>query len=169
MLVREGVSGGATPSLQVFEIGTLSNKRHPSDILPFLPAFRHLFNPLPTKSSQMTSKVCRVALSDLECVTNTMVKLSGPLWYLNIRKGMYVYWVLTTLTTTEAVKFADKELSKFCSSWTSNAWDEMDWARIKELQVRDVLEQRQAQADIAQRGKCLQCPQFLKHVSSLSG
>ena len=115
----------------------------------------------------MTAKVCRVALSDLECVTNTIVKLGGPLWYLNIKKGMRFYPIVDGDSTdeTEAIKFADKELSKLCTSWTSNVWDEMDWARIKELQVRDVLEQRHAQADIAQKCKCLQCPHFLKHVS----
>lgn len=66
---------------------------------------------------------------------------------------------------TEASKFADKELTKHCASWTSSVWDEIDWARIKELQVRDILEKRQKQASIAQGCKCLQCPSFLKHVS----
>jgi antiviral helicase SKI2 len=78
-----------------------------------------------------------------------MVKVGGPTWYLNIKK--------------EAIKFADKELSKLCSSWTSPVWDEMDWARIKELQVRDILEKRQALAAITQSCRCLQCPSFLKH------
>ncbi|GAQ06728.1 putative ATP-dependent RNA helicase C550.03c [Aspergillus lentulus] len=149
IIVREGVGGGASPSIQVLEIGKLSHRRHPSDILPFLPRFRHLLHPLPTRGADMTLKVCKIPLSDLECVTNTMVKVGGPTWYLNIKK--------------EAIKFADKELSKLCASWTSPVWDEMDWARIKELQVRDILEKRQAQAAITQSCRCLQCPSFLKH------
>lgn len=68
---------------------------------------------------------------------------------------------------TEAAKVADKSLSKYTSSWVTNAWDEMDWSRIKELQVRDVLDKRQAQAQIAQSCHCLQCPNFLKHVSGM--
>lgn len=64
----------------------------------------------------------------------------------------------------EAIKFADKELSKLCSSWTNPVWDELDWTRIKELQVRDILEKRQAQATISQACRCLECPNFLKHV-----
>lgn len=66
----------------------------------------------------------------------------------------------------EAIKFADKELSKLCSSWTSPVWDELDWTRIKELQVRDILEKRQEQATLSQTCRCLECPNFLKHVGS---
>lgn len=88
IIVREGVGGAnATPNIQVLEIGTLSTKREPSDILPFLPAYRHLFRPLPTRSADMTLKTCRIPLADVECVTNTMVKIGGPIWYLNIKKG----------------------------------------------------------------------------------
>ncbi|PYH77902.1 antiviral helicase [Aspergillus uvarum CBS 121591] len=149
IIVREGIGGGATPTIQVLEIGRIGSRRHPSDILPFLPEFRHRFQPLPTRAADMTLKTSKVPLTDLECITNTMIKLGGPIWYLNIKK--------------EAMKFADKELVKFCASWTQPAWDEMDWTRIKELQVRDILEKRQQQAAIAQSCRCLQCPNFLKH------
>ncbi|PYI21976.1 antiviral helicase [Aspergillus violaceofuscus CBS 115571] len=149
IIVREGIGGGATPTIQVLEIGRFGSRRHPSDILPFLPEFRHRFQSLPTRAADMTLKTSKVPLTDLECITNTMIKLGGPIWYLNIKK--------------EAMKFADKELVKFCASWTQPAWDEMDWTRIKELQVRDILEKRQQQAAIAQSCRCLQCPNFLKH------
>ncbi|OJJ46626.1 hypothetical protein ASPZODRAFT_152081 [Penicilliopsis zonata CBS 506.65] len=149
IVVKEGVSGGTTPSIQVLEIGTLSSRRHPSDILPFTPAFRHLLQPLPTRAADMTLKVCRVPIQDLECVTKTLIKLGGPIWYLNIKK--------------EAAKYADKELSKLCASWTNPVWDEVDYERIKELQVRDILEKRQAQINIAQSCKSLECPTFLAH------
>ncbi|RAK71178.1 SKI complex RNA helicase subunit SKI2 [Aspergillus fijiensis CBS 313.89] len=149
IIVREGIGGGATPTIQVLEIGRIGSRRHPSDILPFLPEFRHRFQSLPTRAADMTLKTSKIPLTDLECITNTMIKLGGPIWYLNIKK--------------EAMKFADKELVKFCASWTQPAWDEMDWTRIKELQVRDILEKRQQQAAIAQSCRCLQCPNFLKH------
>ncbi|CRG91431.1 antiviral helicase SKI2 [Talaromyces islandicus] len=148
VIVREGIGSGE-PNIQVLEIGAVSDKRHQSDILPFLPTFRHLFRNLPTKSEGMTLKVLRVPLVDVECVTNTLVKVGGPIWYLNIKK--------------EALKFGDKELSKHCASWEDSTWDELDWARVKELQVRDILNQRQAQAAIAQSCQCLSCPHFLKH------
>jgi antiviral helicase SKI2 len=87
IIVREGIAGGGEPTIQVLEIGVLGDKRHPSDILPFLPTFRHLFRPLPTQSADMTLKISRVLLADVECVTNTMVKIGGPIWYLNIKRG----------------------------------------------------------------------------------
>ncbi|KAF9886665.1 hypothetical protein FE257_011178 [Aspergillus nanangensis] len=149
VIVREGVGGGSTPNIQVLEIGKLGSRRHPSDILPFLPHFRRLLQTLPTRGADMNLKVQKIPLSDLECITNTLVKLGGPTWYLNIKK--------------EAIKFADKELAKLCGSWETPVWDEMDWTRMKELQVRDALERRQAQATIAQSCRCLQCPDFLKH------
>ncbi|KAL4818822.1 armadillo-type protein [Aspergillus spinulosporus] len=148
IIVRE-VGGGPNPVIQILEIGKLNSKRHPSEILPFLPAFRGFLNPLPTRAADMTLKVFKIPIADIECVTNTIVKLSGPTWYLNIKK--------------EAIRFADKELSKLCSSWTTSVWDELDWARIKELQLRDILDKRREQANTAQSCDCLKCPKFLKH------
>ncbi|KAL4807189.1 armadillo-type protein [Aspergillus unguis] len=148
VIVRE-VGGGANPVVQILEIGKMSSKRHPSEILPFLPAFRSFLAPLPTRAADMTLKVSKIPITDIECVTNTIVKLNGPPWYLNIKK--------------EAIKFADKELSKLCASWTTPAWDELDWARIKELQLRDILDKRREQANIAQSSDSLKCPNFVKH------
>lgn len=141
------------PNIQVFDIGALRDKRHPSDILPFLPKFRYLLLHLPLRASDMNLKICRIPLADVECVTSTMAKVHGPVWYLNIKN--------------EATKFANKELSKICDLWTTPTWDEIDWSGIKELQLREILEKRQAQMSIVQSCKCLDCPDFLKHVSLL--
>ncbi|KAJ6030448.1 hypothetical protein N7460_010714 [Penicillium canescens] len=152
LVLREGIAGGvggAAPCIHVLEVGTMSSKRHPADILPFLPMFRPFFPPLPTAAAQMSLKTCKIPLSDVECITNTVIRGGGPVWYLNIRK--------------EAAKYADRELHKYTKSWTSSVWDEMDWQRITELQLRELLEKRQAQANIIQSCRCVQCPQFLKH------
>lgn len=42
----------------------------------------------------MTLKTCRIPLADVECATSTMVKVGGPIWYLNIKKGEDVVTVL---------------------------------------------------------------------------
>ncbi|KAJ5569779.1 uncharacterized protein N7459_009209 [Penicillium hispanicum] len=149
ILVKEGVTTGPMPCMQVLEIGTISSKRHPSDILPFLPIFRNLFQELPSNAASMHLKVNKIPLTDLECVTNTQVKVGGPIWYLNIKK--------------EASKFGEKELTKYASSWLNTAWDELDWSRVKELQVRDILDKRRDQVQIMQSCHCVRCPNFLKH------
>ncbi|KAJ5502374.1 hypothetical protein N7463_005248 [Penicillium fimorum] len=152
VITRDGVSAGvvgAVPCVQVLEIGTLSSKRHPTDILPFLPLFRPYFQPLPTRVDDMSLRVCKIPLSDLECVTNTQVKITKPMWYLNIKK--------------ESLKWAETELCQFTNSWVDTAWDEIDWQRIKEMDIRDILDKRQAQAEIAQSCHCLQCPDFVNH------
>jgi antiviral helicase SKI2 len=79
--------GGIAACIHVLEIGTMSTKRHPTDILPFLPHMRPLFQPLPHNVADMSLRPNRIPLADLECVTNTQVKFSGPMWYLNIKKG----------------------------------------------------------------------------------
>jgi antiviral helicase SKI2 len=68
---------------------------------------------------------------------------------------------------TESSKWAETELRQFTSSWIDTAWDEIDWQRIKEMDIRDILDKRQAQAEIAQSCHCLQCPDFVNHVSIL--
>lgn len=47
--------------------------------------------PLPTRAVDMTLKVCKIPIADIECVTNTIVRLNGPPWYLNIKKGSLEY------------------------------------------------------------------------------
>lgn len=87
--MKEGAPG-ASPNLQVFEFGPLESKRNPSDILPYLPIFRSHFSPLATSPHEMTLKTQKIPLADVECVTSTLVKMGGPTWYLNIRKGQYM-------------------------------------------------------------------------------
>ncbi|EGE78656.1 hypothetical protein RJZ56_000746 [Blastomyces dermatitidis] len=149
MLARDGMAPGPNLGLQVFEFGPISASRHPSDILPYLPAFRHLFSPLSTNPNEMVLKTYKIPLEDLECVTTTVVKIGGPTWYLNIKK--------------ESLKVAQKDLVPLCTSWEASAWDELAWDRVKELQIVEILNQRQAQVAIVESSECLQCPEFLKH------
>ena len=47
-------------------------------------------------------------------------------------------------------------------------WDELDWlSKIKEVQLRELLDIRKQEASVAQNGVCVQCPSFVKHVSGL--
>lgn len=85
--MKEGATASKAPSLEVFEFGPYNADRHPSDILPALPMFRHLFSPLSTDPSTMTLKASKVLVADVECVTSTIVKVRGPTWYLKVKKG----------------------------------------------------------------------------------
>ncbi|CEJ59269.1 Putative DEAD/DEAH box RNA helicase [Penicillium brasilianum] len=87
VITKEGVTTGALPCITVLEIGTVHNRRHPSDILPFLPQFRPYLQELPSNGSSMHLKICKIPVSDVECITTTRCKAGGPIWYLNIKKG----------------------------------------------------------------------------------
>lgn len=75
--------------------------------------------------------------------------------------------VKNTNSGTESTKWAEIELYQYTNSWIHTGWEEIDWQRIKEMGIRDILDKRQAQAEIAQSCHCLQCPDFVKHVSVL--
>lgn len=63
-------------------------------------------------------------------------------------------------------QLAQSEMSKICSSWTASYWDELDWSRIKELSVRDTLEKRKKEIVMARNARCVECPNFARHVSN---
>lgn len=64
----------------------------------------------------------------------------------------------------EKSNFAEGELGKICASWNQPCWDELDWTRIKELQIRDILEHRKLKGVELQQAHSLGCPAFVKHV-----
>lgn len=62
----------------------------------------------------------------------------------------------------------EEEFIMLYSSWISPTWDELDWSKVKDLQVRELLVERQKMATIAQNAESLNCPNFVKHVSIIS-
>lgn len=67
----------------------------------------------------------------------------------------------------EALKSAEADFGTKCSSWQSTAWDELDWSRLKDLHVRDILEHRQQCRSRAETVQCIECPQFVRHFTML--
>jgi antiviral helicase SKI2 len=59
----------------------------------------------------------------------------------------------------------EEEFIDLYSSWVSPAWDELDWSKVKDLQVRELLVEREKMATIVQNAESLNCPNFVKHVS----
>ena len=86
MLLLEGISKSIEPTVQVLEISTNST-RQPGDLLPYLPGFAKFFDPLPYKESDMVLKPVFIPLSDVECVTRTLLKAPQPLEALIKRSG----------------------------------------------------------------------------------
>ncbi|KAK4695409.1 antiviral helicase SKI2, partial [Lecanoromycetidae sp. Uapishka_2] len=149
VLTREGVSRALAPTVELLSLGAKNPTRGPSDLLPYLAHFRPYFAPLPKEVAEMELKVLKIPLSDLNAVTGTIIGIDDLLKHRE-----------------EAVKFAEEELVKICSSWSKSQWDELDWSRIKELTTRDILESRKQEASKVQQAHCLDCPKFVKHIHS---
>src|ERR1700761_1033672 len=150
MLIREGFSRGNEPTLPVLEISA-NKKRSPSDLLPYLGEFAHLFAPLPKKFSELSLRVSIVAISDVECVTETIIKLDGPFKTLNDKR--------------EAQKLAEDQFIPLCRSWTYRDWEEVNWRKIKDLSFQNILDARTKEAEEAKNKKCISCPKFLQHFT----
>jgi antiviral helicase SKI2 len=129
-----------------------------------------MFSKLPKRAEDIKSAVTAVNLEDVECVTLTVVKVRGPHWYLQVRKGIDEHDqinVAAMLNSDPVQKqLAEEEFTSKYSDWESADWNELEWDKVKDLRVRELLSERQKMAQIAQQGQCLRCPSFLKHVGS---
>lgn len=153
LLLREGATtGGAAPTIHVLEIRTRRDQRDSTDLLPYLPKYRKLFTNLPQYKKHISTKLLHIPLADLECLTNTVVKGIIP----EIFEGGDGY-----------IKAKD-ELARLCLSWELDEWNELDFSRINDLQLRDVLTKRFEVAASSQKANCLNCTQFIKHVSTMA-
>ncbi|MCJ1477206.1 hypothetical protein MMC13_005877 [Lambiella insularis] len=149
ILLHEGAVRGSPPIIEVLSIGATTSTRRSEDLLPYLPNFRRFYTRLPQSAAEMTLKPTKVPLHDLECVTKTIINIGEVLKHRE-----------------EAVKLAEQEFINLSGSWTSSCWDEVDWLyRIKEVQLRDLLEARRDRLLIAQRTESVKCPDFVKHFA----
>lgn len=152
ILLREGATGGAAPTLHVLGIKTQRDQRDSTDLLPYIPKFRKLFTELPQSKKYISTKTLYIPVSDLECVTQTITRGVVP----GIFEG------------GEPLQDAVKELERICRTWKLEEWNELDWGRINDLHLREILEQRKQQVIACQERKCLSCPHFVKHVCYVS-
>ncbi|RMD40697.1 hypothetical protein DV735_g4452, partial [Chaetothyriales sp. CBS 134920] len=152
VLLEDGLrTGSAVPYLKVLELSDVDARRHASDMLPYLPNFRHLFTPLPKSGEQVKREVTQVLLDDVECITCTVIKIPGPHWYIKIPKVQQAW--------------AERDFVKKYSDWTDSAYDEQEWTKVHELAVREILAKREAAARTVQQAQCQTCPDFLKHFT----
>ena len=170
IVIGDSVSKGPDPTLEVLSIAATTSTRQSNEILPYIPPLRKFFSPLPHSAAQMSLKVVKVPLSAIEAITDTMIKVPNgkQLWYLRIRQGR----CLPKPSIQSGAKFyAEAEviveqLNKLCSSWTDQGWDEVDWSvRVKDMKLRDVIDNRREAISMVENSKCVDCPNFVKHVS----
>lgn len=84
----------------MLEISDVDGKRNASDVMPYLPQYRPLFTPLPTDAERIKSNIVQVALDDVEAITQTLVKVKGPHWYIKVAKGKVLLFAMTTTIKT---------------------------------------------------------------------
>ena len=78
IILRDSLSGGAAPTLELLSLGRRNPVRDESDILPFVPQFRRFFSPLPKSITEMDMKAMRVPLHDIEAFTQAVLKVCRP-------------------------------------------------------------------------------------------
>lgn len=151
ILLAEGASAkssAANPTLHVLEIRTVRDQRNDTDILPFVPAFRKHFTPLPQAKRHISTKTLHVPISDVVCVTK------------HVTRG-----VLPGIFGGENYMKAKETLHHICKSWTTDIWDEMDLGRIKNLTFHEMLTRRREAEVRAVKSPATECRLFLKHYA----
>ncbi|TVY56429.1 putative ATP-dependent RNA helicase, partial [Lachnellula suecica] len=149
ILLRDGMTEGiAVPTVHVLEIRTQRDQRDSTDLLPYLPEFRKRFTKLPQAKKHVAWKTLQIPLSEIECLTKTVVKGLIP----ELFEG------------GDNLKKAKEDLFQLLS-WTKDDWNEMDFSKIHDMALRDLIIKRGQQAEIAQKAVSLDCPQFIKHFA----
>lgn len=147
---RESVSRGLNPSLEVLSMGPKNPTRQTSDLLPYLPQFRPYFLDTVKTLAEMELRVCKIPLSDINCITKTILRVDVDDLLTNKGVGNYL---------------VREEVSKIFESWQSPYWDEMDWSRIRELSILEILGSRKKQQLTIDGARSVECPSFIRHFS----
>ncbi|KAI0448548.1 DSHCT domain-containing protein [Xylaria acuta] len=152
ILLNEGVStkvSGGQPTVHVFEIKTGRETRDSSDILPLMKGFRPFLKTLPQQKRNIVAKTLHVPLSDVECLTTTLVDGIIPDFFQG---------------GESRAKAKDKML-RICKSWESDIWDEVSFSKIKSLNLQEIIQKRQQEVANILQAATVQCPKFLKHFA----
>lgn len=153
ILIREGATPGPSPTIFVMEIRNRRDARDSTDLLPYLPRFRRMFSKLPQSRKAIMTKNFTIPVSDLEAVTQAVVKGVIPEMFQG----------------GEGHDLAKTELARIVKDWENPEWDELDWkAKVTNLSARETLDRREKEGKRASEAACLHCEQFLKHVSLIN-
>ncbi|KFH42552.1 putative ATP-dependent RNA helicase-like protein [Hapsidospora chrysogenum ATCC 11550] len=151
ILLADGMSlrgSPEDPSVHVCAIKPLRERRDATDLLPFIPSFRKYLHKLPQGKKRIQIKTLHVPLSDIECLTKWVTKDILP----------HVF------QSGEARINADRQLQELCAAW-DDRWDEMDFGKVKSLQLQELMEKRVSLAKTVKESPVTKCPAFLKHFA----
>ncbi|KAK3342106.1 NUC185 domain-containing protein [Lasiosphaeria hispida] len=151
ILLAEGAStksSASAPTLHVLEIRTSREARNDTDLLPFVPAFRKFFAPLPQAKKSISIKTLHVPLIDLVCLTKLVTK-----------------GVLPDIFGGDGYPKAKDKLHHICRTWASEIWDEMDFSRIRNMEMQEIMGKRKEAEAKVSATPGLECGQFLKHFA----
>ena len=152
VLLSDGIVKTKRLSVQVLEITFMKGrKRQDADFLPYLPRFRRHFVPLPQTAGETKLRQQMVALEDIEALTKSHVQID-------------VQAVLNK--NAEAMMKVKTLLLETSSSWISSTWNELDWHKyLKDMSLRNLLDERSKVAAVAQDCECIHCSDFPKHFA----
>jgi antiviral helicase SKI2 len=92
MLLREGTIRGNEPTVQMLEI-CRNQSRKQDDLVPYLPAFAKYFRPLPQNEKAMLLRSALIPLSDIECITKTVIDIPERVQNINYRKRTSAHYI----------------------------------------------------------------------------
>ncbi|EGX88613.1 DEAD/DEAH box RNA helicase Ski2, putative [Cordyceps militaris CM01] len=151
ILLADGASPRSTiedPTVHVCAVKPLRDRRDGTDLLPFLPTYRKYLHKLPNGRKRMQTKTLHVPLSDVDCVTRWVLRGTVP----------------EIMQRGEVGLVALDKLQEMCVSW-DDRWDEVDMAKIKSLQLQEIIEKRVQLAKAMSTSPAMSCPSFLKHFA----
>ncbi|KAI1086869.1 antiviral helicase [Rostrohypoxylon terebratum] len=152
ILLSSGISAklsGGEPTVHVFEIRTERETRDSTDLLPFIESFRYLLTAMPRRGKSMLSRIVHVPLSDVECLTNKLTTGIVPEFF---EQG-------------ESRSRAKDQMLKICKSWDSDIWDEVSFAKIKNLPLQEIIGKRRQEEATIKATATIYCRHFLKHFA----
>lgn len=75
VLLPNSVTRGPAPTVRVLSLGSKNQSRRPDDALPYIKEYKRYFSPLPKNLEEMELKFLVVPLSDVVCITKTVVQV----------------------------------------------------------------------------------------------
>ncbi|RKF75046.1 putative ATP-dependent RNA helicase [Golovinomyces cichoracearum] len=149
ILLKEGATDRTASTVHVLEIRTKRDNGDVTDLLPYTSKYRRMFTKLPQNKKLIEVKTLQVPVINIECITKTTMDGVVP--------DIFSYG--------ENHQKAKNQLVNFFQSWESSEWDEMEFVRIKDLQLQEMLTEREELTRIAENSASLGCPQFIKHFA----